>query len=545
MEAKAKILYVEDNRENIELVRRILEAKGYLMVEAENGLAGFETAKRERPDLILMDINLPDMDGYAAATLIKNTAELSEIPIIALTANVMKGDRERTLTAGCDGYIAKPIDVRNFPAQIAAFLGGQKESVAPEEEKVYLKEHSVKLVEKLQERIRELTHANEERQRNLDKLQERTTELSLLLEITTTVSSSLNLHEMLQASARTIAEKLATTFCRILIMNRQRHHLILMAAYSQREVKWDDEVGRFCSASESYYYKSLQKLSQPLLLQDQEILAANWTPQERILMTGELVDLRSVLICPVVSKGIQIGLVILGEVRGWHRSAFTPERVRLCDAVANQMGSAIENARLYEEVVFKGNQLKAANLDSIKALAEALETKDFETKGHSDRTVAHALNIAKRIGLSEQEQEWIQYAAILHDIGKIGIPEQILKKPGKLTPEEYEVMKQHPVYGAQIVRQIKFLNHVVPLVQADHERWDGKGYPDGLKGEQIPLGARIVALVDAYDAMTSDRVYRKALGKSFAIEEIERFSGTQFDPHIVGVFLEILRKDVT
>jgi HD-GYP domain-containing protein (c-di-GMP phosphodiesterase class II) len=106
-------------------------------------------------------------------------------------------------------------------------------------------------------------------------------------------------------------------------------------------------------------------------------------------------------------------------------------------------------------------------------------------------------------------------------------------------------MKQHPVYGAQIVRQIKFLNHVVPLVQADHERWDGKGYPDGLKGEQIPLGARIVALVDAYDAMTSDRVYRKAPGKSFAIEEMERCSGTQFDPHIVGVFLEILRKDVT
>ena len=213
--------------------------------------------------------------------------------------------------------------------------------------------------------------------------------------------------------------------------------------------------------------------------------------------------------------------------------------------LAQESAIAIENARLYEEVVFKGNQLKAANLDSIKALAEALETKDFETKGHSDRTVAHALNIAKRIGLSEQEQEWIQYAAILHDIGKIGIPEQILKKPGKLTPEEYEVMKQHPVYGAQIVRQIKFLNHVVPLVQADHERWDGKGYPDGLKGEQIPLGARIVALVDAYDAMTSDRVYRKAPGKSFAIEEMERCSGTQFDPHIVGVFLEILRKDVT
>ena len=129
MESKTKILYIEDNPENVQLVRRILEAKGYLVVEANNGLAGVEAARRERPDLILMDINLPDMDAYAAATLVKNSKELSRIPIVALTANVMKGDRERTLAAGCDGYISKPIDVKKFSDKILSFLDGRKEKV--------------------------------------------------------------------------------------------------------------------------------------------------------------------------------------------------------------------------------------------------------------------------------------------------------------------------------------------------------------------------------------------------------------------------------
>ncbi len=545
MASKVKILYVEDNPENVQLVRRILEAKGYLVVEADNGLAGIEAAKREKPDLILMDINLPDMDGYAAATLVKSTKELSHIPIVALTANVMKGDRERSITAGCDGYISKPIDVKKFPGQVAAYIRGEKETVAPEEEKAYLKEHSVKLVEKLEERIRELIAANEERQRHLDKLQERTHELSLLLEITTTVSSSLNLQEILQSSAGIIAENLGATFCRITIVDRQQHQLILMAVYPQRKLDWDHTIGQFCPIAEAHCYKKLQKASKPLLFEQGEIYGSDWTPRERALLTGNLEGLKFLLICPVLHQGLQVGLVVLGEARDWNRSPFTSEKIRLCEAVANQIGSSIKNARLFEEVVFKSEQLKAANLDSIKALAEALETKDLETKGHSDRTVTNALKIAKRIGLSEQEQDWIQYAAILHDIGKIGIPEQILKKPGKLTPEEYEVMKRHAMYGAQIVRQIGFLKAVVPLVEADHERWDGKGYPNGLMGEQIPLGARIVAIVDAYDAMTFDRIYRKAPGKAYAMEELKRYAGTQFDPSLVEIFLKILTKDVS
>ncbi|MBI3595989.1 MAG: response regulator [Nitrospirae bacterium] len=541
MESKRKILYVEDNPENTLLVRRVLEAKGYQVLEAENGLTGIEVAGSEHPDLILMDINLPDMDGYAAATKIKNTKGTEKIPIVALTANVMKGDRERTLTAGCDGYIAKPLDIRTFASQVEAFLGGQKESVGPEEEKVYLKEHSVNLVANLEERIRQLKELSEERQRNLEKLQQRTNQLSLLLEITTTTSSSLKLQELLQTSAQIATQRLEATFCRILLVNRQQHHLMVMAAFPQRQLDWDFEIGRFCATGDSRCFQEILTSSEPLLLRGVEIQSAG-SPVERLLFTGNLAELQSLLICPMIKKGVLLGLLVLGEARHWERNPFTPEKIRLCDSVARQMASAIENARLFEEVVFKGNQLKTANLDSIKALASALETKDVETMGHSDRTVEHALMLGKRLDFSENDLEVLQYAAILHDIGKIGIPESILKKPGKLTPEEYEVMKQHPVLGARIIQPIKFLEPVVPLVRGDHERWDGKGYPNGLRGEETPLGARVVALVDAYDAMTFDRVYRKAPGKEYALRELKKNAGTQFDPHLVELFLELIRE---
>lgn len=132
--------------------------------------------------------------------------------------------------------------------------------------------------------------------------------------------------------------------------------------------------------------------------------------------------------------------------------------------------------------------------------------------------------------------------AILHDIGRIGIHEQILNKPAKLSQEESALMKTHPTKGAEIIKHVKFLAPVVPMVRHDHERWDGKGYPDGLKGEAIPFGARIVAIVDAYDAMTTDRVYRTAPGKTYAISELKENAGTQFDPDLVEVFLSVLEE---
>ncbi|MFQ5780644.1 MAG: HD-GYP domain-containing protein, partial [Nitrospiria bacterium] len=183
-----------------------------------------------------------------------------------------------------------------------------------------------------------------------------------------------------------------------------------------------------------------------------------------------------------------------------------------------------------------------SHFESVKVLAQAIEAKDLNTSGHCDRMVEYALAVADRLGLSQEEKRHLGYGAALHDIGKIGIHESILNKPGKLTEEEYEAMKAHPGIGAEIIKDIEFLSDVVPLIYSHQERYDGTGYPEGLAGEEIPVGARIIAVLDTFDAMTSNRPYRKALPIEAVFSELRRCRGTQFDPNIVDAFIAIIKE---
>jgi HD-GYP domain-containing protein (c-di-GMP phosphodiesterase class II) len=172
-------------------------------------------------------------------------------------------------------------------------------------------------------------------------------------------------------------------------------------------------------------------------------------------------------------------------------------------------------------------------------LAKAIEKRDRYTGGHTDRVTEYAKLTAKQLDWPEERLAVLELAGHLHDVGKIGVPDAVLNKPGKLTVEEFEMMKAHPEIGEQIIRGIDFLEALVPYVLYHHERYDGKGYPKGLSGEAIPIEGRLLAVSDTFDAMTSSRPYRKQLDPERAIEEIKRCSGTQFDPNIVVVFLEI------
>lgn len=174
-------------------------------------------------------------------------------------------------------------------------------------------------------------------------------------------------------------------------------------------------------------------------------------------------------------------------------------------------------------------------------LAKAIEKRDRYTGGHTDRVTEYAKLTAKLLDWPEERLTVLELAGHLHDVGKIGVPDAVLNKPGKLTVEEFEMMKAHPEIGEQIIRGIDFLEALVPYVLYHHERYDGKGYPKGLSGEAIPIEGRLLAVADTFDAMTSSRPYRKQLDPERAIEEIKRCSGTQFDPNIVVVFLEIWR----
>lgn len=182
-------------------------------------------------------------------------------------------------------------------------------------------------------------------------------------------------------------------------------------------------------------------------------------------------------------------------------------------------------------------------IESIFAFARTIELKDHYTGEHVERTVYYATQIAKLLNFSKDKIENVRQAAILHDLGKIGISDRILLKAARLTPEEYQQIKKHPQIGADILRPIKFLHSVIPFILYHHERWDGKGYPCGLRGEIIPIGARIISIADVYQALISNRPYRKAFSKEEAMKILAEGSGKQFDPKIVNVFLKILKKN--
>lgn len=180
---------------------------------------------------------------------------------------------------------------------------------------------------------------------------------------------------------------------------------------------------------------------------------------------------------------------------------------------------------------------------TLKALVQALETRDFETHGHSERVVTFSLRLGYELGLEKEALRDLELGALLHDIGKIGVPDAILRKPAKLNEEEWAKMKLHPLHGQKILRNIAFLEGAARIVAQHHEKWDGSGYPNGLRGEAIDIGARIFAVVDAFDAMISDRVYRKGCSYEEAVAELEKFAGTQFDPLVVEAFKAIPRED--
>ena len=181
--------------------------------------------------------------------------------------------------------------------------------------------------------------------------------------------------------------------------------------------------------------------------------------------------------------------------------------------------------------------LKKSHLDSVKVLAEAIDAKDPYTRGHSDRVKRMSLAIAKRMGFSEERLEALEYGALLHDIGKIGIKDEILQKQGSLSRQEYESIQEHPLIGVKIVEGVEFFKDKIPMIRHHHEYYDGGGYPDGLAGEAIPLEGRIIAIPDAFDAMTSTRPHRNVLPLQDVLLEIEKCKGKQFDPKVVEIFI--------
>jgi response regulator RpfG family c-di-GMP phosphodiesterase len=238
----------------------------------------------------------------------------------------------------------------------------------------------------------------------------------------------------------------------------------------------------------------------------------------------------SMLVTHLTMSGRTIGY--LGTLSFTPKKVFDEGQRKLLSIVSDRAAAAIENAKLYEN-------LQATFAQTIKGLASAIDKMDRYTAGHSSRVAAYAQVLAIKLGLPAEQVEIVRQAALMHDIGKIGCVMN-LNKPGILTDREYDVFKRHPTFGRDILEPIEFLSPLLPGVQFHHERWDGHGYPLGLEGQKIPLIARIISVADAYDAMTSDRAYRRAMPHSVTINEIHNCAGRQFDPDIAHEFVEVI-----
>lgn len=238
-------------------------------------------------------------------------------------------------------------------------------------------------------------------------------------------------------------------------------------------------------------------------------------------------ETRTMIVAPVATGEKLWGVLqVINKLEG----TFTEDDLDLVRALADQVAVAIENASIYQE-------LRDTFLGVTTALAEALEKRDAYTAGHTRRVHDYSLLIAHRLSMAEDELDDLRLAAILHDIGKIGVSDQVLRKPGRLDPLEFEEMSRHPDAGRQILKHLPRLEGVLPGVLHHHEQYDGTGYPARLRGEEIPLIARIIGVADAFDAMTSDRPYRQALPVETAIAELERCRGIQFDPAAVDALV--------
>ncbi|MBI1976444.1 MAG: HD-GYP domain-containing protein [Candidatus Omnitrophica bacterium] len=215
------------------------------------------------------------------------------------------------------------------------------------------------------------------------------------------------------------------------------------------------------------------------------------------------------------------------------KEPLTRQEKNFAAALATQTVIAIQQAELVLE-------RQTGYFKTIKILANVIDRKDSYTHGHSARVMEYALMIADRMGLKGKERQEVGDGGYLHDLGKISVDLSILQKPGRLTPQEWERMIIHPQVGAEIVSETEALKELAPIIRHHHEMFSGGGYPDGLTREEIPMGSRIVAVADAYEAMTSDRPYRKGMGREKAVKELRRHAGTQFDPEVVGLFVELI-----
>jgi len=352
--------------------------------------------------------------------------------------------------------------------------------------------------------------------------------LASLRKIDTAISSSLDLGITLEVFIREVLSQLQVDAACVLLLNPHNHTLEHAASKGFRGTEIEScelNLGEGVAGNAALERK-------PAILPDLEEVSSKLV--RRFLLTEE--GFRSYFAIPLIAKG-----QVKGVLEAFHRTPIEPEMewLQFLEALAGQVAIAIDDATMFTDLQRSRDELAVAYERTIEGWAKALDYRDKETEGHSQRVTEMTVRIAHELNMDEEEIVHLRRGALLHDIGKLGVPDKILFKPGKLDEEEWKVMKRHPDFARELLYPIKFLRASVDIPYCHHERWDGTGYPRGLKGEQIPPSARIFAVVDVWDALISDRVYRKAWPRDKVLEFLQENSGSHFDPEVVEVFMRI------
>lgn len=536
----ARILVVDDDQEAVRLITKRLQPEGYMLDVAHDGREALEKVIAIPFDLVLLDIKLPEVDGLTALSKIKENRP--DTCVIMMTAYGSEQVAVEALKRGADDYMIKPLEqdeplptVRQSLEKLRrrrevdhAAESLRKNSTPDMEEKQRLidelRQSSIILMEQYDRLLaaEEQNRAYSERlEQMVDErthdLQRRTMELSALHSVLSAATRSLDLPEVLVVALGELEHILGTSASAAFVVDQDTKRLRLVA---QHEMSADflRQISR-APGGDGIFAKVIES-GKGVLIQD---------PQNEKELADIGRDVACLVVFPMKSVAAVVGLIVgvcidqkeIDE-SGW----------RLLDSIGEEMGVVVENVRLYEN-------LRLAYLSTIRALAEAVDAKDAHTRGHSDKVSAFAVAIAKKLGLDDDFIENIRDAGYLHDIGKIGTPDAVLTKRGVLTAEEMDTMRLHPGASHKILAPARLPEEIKEMIWHHHERFNGGGYPDGLKLDEIPLGSRILAVADAYEAMTADRPYRDCMSTDEAVEELRRCAGEQFDPMVVEAFLEI------
>jgi response regulator RpfG family c-di-GMP phosphodiesterase len=488
----ARILVVDDEKVIREILADFLSMEGYVVHAVEDGALALEELKKRSYNLVISDLKMPNMGGL---DLIQKIAEES-IPVLTVIMTGF-GTVETAIEAmkkGAYDYILKPFKVEEVIHIVQRGLDRQR-----------LQHENIRLKDAL----------------SIYKISEA---------IATSLSVEKVLDLVLEATIETVDADVVS-----LLLEEPKH-----------EGRFTERMHKVSERAEAGVGAPALNLDEvlPLFNEDRPLLVSGSRAYRYIAEPPHELERRLVSFCSIPLKLNQRIIGMLNAYSYTRGNKFSEGQRKMLYVLASRAAVSIENARLYENLVDANKDLTKANVSleenfkqTIIGFAHALEESDRYTRGHSERVALYARLVAIGLHMSGPEIDTVVKVGLMHDVGKIGVRNDKLNKPGKLTPEELAMFRSHPAKGKRILEPIPFMRDIVPGCYCHHEAWDGSGYPQGLMGDHIPLIGRIVAIADAYDAMTSDRAYRKALPHEIACGELERCTGSQFDPEIVPIFL--------